>query len=251
MANRLARLGRRALLAAGVLVTGLAGGCALPNGSTQGDPLLGNFNRPIVPTPPPERGGLGLNSPAYDAGARIGVPGPDVPGAVENSAGFLSLPPLSTPNLLSGARMPFGVADTTPVARAGSAPAGAQLHNPATAPLTVPAPAYGLATGDSVAPRPRDGTSQLTSAAAFIPAGPPPKVQLVKYELLHEPGRIASLEEGQTLLSAIGAKGMKTEQLMNGDWSFCCTVGTRPYEGRGGDSLDALRQVAEQVQRDK
>ena len=64
-------------------------------------------------------------------------------------------------------------------------------------------------------------------------------------------GRIASLEEGQTLLSAIGAKGMKTQQLMNGDWSFCCTIGTRPYEGRGGDSLDALRQVAEQVQRDK
>lgn len=252
MSNRLAHLGRRALLTAGVLALGSAGGCALPHGSTQGDPLLGSFHRPIVPTPPPERGGLGLDSPAYDAGSHIGVPSPDVPSTVENSSGLLSLPGLTTPNLLSGARMPFSVQESPLVHRGGVAPGGARLQNPSTAPLTVPTPAYGLATGsNTVAPRPRDGTSQITSAAAFIPAGPPPQVQLVKYELLREPGRITSLEEGQTLLSSIGAKGMKAEQLVNGDWSFCCTVGTKPYEGRGGDSLDALRQVTEQVQRDK
>ncbi|HVK11737.1 MAG TPA: hypothetical protein VM597_23395 [Gemmataceae bacterium] len=251
MANRLARLTRRGLLTAGVVVTGLAGGCALPHGSTQGDPLLGNFHRPIVPTPMPERGGLGPNSPAYDAGARIGVPGPDVPGTVENSSGFLSLPPLTGPGIMFGAKMPFSAADTTPVGRAGAAPGGARLHDPATAPLTVPAPAYGLAAPNAVAPRPKDGTSQFTSATAFIPAGPAPQVQLVKYELLREPGRIATLDEGQQLLNSIGAKGMRTEQLLNGDWSFCCTIGSKPYEGRGGDAVEALRQVAEQVQRDR
>ena len=59
MAKRLRHL-RRARRAAGALLLG-AVGCAFPHGSTGGDPILGNFNRPIVPTPPPERGGLGLD----------------------------------------------------------------------------------------------------------------------------------------------------------------------------------------------
>ena len=82
-------------------------GCAFPHGSTQGDPLLGNFHRPIVATPSPERGGLGFESPAYDGGARIGLGSPDIPTAVENSSGFMSLPALTSPNLFSGVRMPF------------------------------------------------------------------------------------------------------------------------------------------------
>ena len=78
MANRLERLRRSAVCGAGALLLGAAG-CAFPDGPGGGDPLLGSFNRPIARTPPPERGGLGPDSPAYDGGARIGVPAPDAP----------------------------------------------------------------------------------------------------------------------------------------------------------------------------
>src|SRR4051794_27985894 len=98
MGNRLRHLRRAGPAAASAVVLGAAG-CAFPNGATGGDPILGNFNRPIVPTPPPERGGLGLDSPAYDAGARIGLTSPDVPTPVENSSGGMSLPALTSPSL--------------------------------------------------------------------------------------------------------------------------------------------------------
>ncbi len=125
MSNRLLR--RAGLATAGALILG-ASGCALPNGATGGDPILGNFNRPIVPTPPPERGGIGLDSPAYDAGARIGIAAPDIPAPVENSGGGASLPQLTSPSLLSGARLPFGGGADEPYQgqRSGGA-AGARL----------------------------------------------------------------------------------------------------------------------------
>ncbi len=252
MANRLASIGRRTTLAATALILGSAVGCAFPNGSRQGDPLLGNFHRPIVPTPPPERGGMGPDSPAYDAGARIGAPGPDVPGAVENSGGLLSLPPLTTPNLLSGAKMPFSTPENANVRRPSPATGGARLQA-TDATWTVPSrPAFALAADSTtVAPRAKDPTSSITSAAAFVPTGAPETIKLVKYELLREPSRIQTVEEGQSLLATLGAKGMKSEQLISGEWAFACTIGLRPYEARGADQLDALRRAVEQVQRDR
>jgi hypothetical protein len=77
MANRLERLRRAAAGGVGALFLGAAG-CACPDGMTGGDPLL-HFNRPIAPTPPPVRGGLGPDSPAYDGGARIGIAYPEAP----------------------------------------------------------------------------------------------------------------------------------------------------------------------------
>ena len=107
MATRLDRL-RSAACAAGALFLGAAG-CAFPHGATGGDPLLGSFSRPMVPTPPPERGGLGPDSPAYDAGTRIGIAPPEVPVRAENSSGFMTLPSLTTPNLFSGSGLPGAV----------------------------------------------------------------------------------------------------------------------------------------------
>jgi hypothetical protein len=102
MASRLERV-RYGAFAASAMLLG-ASGCAFPHGATGGDPLLGSFSRPIVPTPPPERGGLGPDSPAYDAGARIGVAPPEVPAAVENSTGFMTLPTRTTPSLFSAVK---------------------------------------------------------------------------------------------------------------------------------------------------
>ena len=86
MTNRLERLRRSAVRGAGAVLLGVAG-CAFPDGTSGGDPLLGSFNRPIAPTPPPERGGLGPDSPAYDGGARIGVTAPDGPAPADSSGG--------------------------------------------------------------------------------------------------------------------------------------------------------------------
>ena len=77
------------------------------------------------------------------------------------------------------------------------------------------------------------------------------RLTLMERRLREIPSRITTLDEGQQLLNSIGARGMKTEQLSNGDWSFCCTIASKPYEGRGADAVEALRQVADQVQRDK
>ena len=243
MANRLSRLARRALLVAGMVVTGLAGGVPSER-EHRGDPLFGNFNRR---SSRPAAGARADSAPR--PGLRRRGPDrarPDVPARSTIRPGSEPAAAVAAPLSGPGCR---SASDTTSVVRAG--PAGARWHDPGTAPLTVPTPAYGLAGPNAVAPRPRDGTSQIMSATAFIPAGPPPQVQVVRYELFREPSRIASVDEGQQLLNSIGAKGMRTEQLQNGDWSFCCTIGTKPYEGRGCDALDALRQVAELVQRDK
>ena len=149
------------------LVLGAAG-CAFPQGSTQGDPLLGNFNRPFVATPPPERGGLGADSPAYDGGARIGLSSPDVPSAVENSSGFLSLPTLTSPNLLSGLRLPFGVEGDGPFARRPGTATGARLPM-ADGRRLLPVPTAS-AGPMAVVPRPSGTIAAFTSGASIAPA---------------------------------------------------------------------------------
>lgn len=243
------RHGRLVLAAATLMMSGLTG-CAFPHGARQGDPLLGNFHRPIVRTPNPERGGIGPDSPAYDAGARIGVPAPDVPSTVENSSGFMTLPSISNTNIMSGAKMPFMLNDA-PLARAGAGPAGARLATNHATPLSLP-PTQALAAAPSAATqRPRDATTQITSASAFIPAATPAPVRTANYELLHEPNRIHTVDEGQNILQAIGAKNMRAEQLGNGDWSFTCVIGTRPYQGRGQEPVEAIRQVAHQIRTEK
>ncbi len=54
-------------------------GCGFPHGRYGSDPLFGSFNRPIAATPPIYTGGDPGLTPAYDGGARMGLPSPDVP----------------------------------------------------------------------------------------------------------------------------------------------------------------------------
>ena len=178
MASRLERL-RLGAVAAATFLLGAAG-CAFPHGATGGDPLLGSFSRPIVPTPPPERGGLGPDSPAYDAGTRIGIAPPEVPVPAENTSGFLTLPSLTTPSLVSA------------VGRSGP-------------------------------------------------------VQLVRHEVLRDPTRVRSMEEGQAVLQALGATAQQLTQRADGQWVCSCVLGHRACEGRGADPMDAMRQLMEQV----
>lgn len=248
MANRLQHLRRIGLTAAGALVLG-ASGCALPNGVTGGDPILGNFNRPIVPTPPPERGGLGLDSPAYDAGARIGVLAPDIPTSAESSGG-IGLPQLTSPGPLSGARLPFagGTDDPYPAPRPTSQ-LGARLPQPQDL-LTARPSAFGRTSPDAMASRVREPEYSVPGGLAFVPPDPTP-VQPATYETRKDPAKVKSMEDAQVLFQAAGAANQKVEQLAGGEWVFACAVGIQTYEARGSSPLEAMKIVLEQIQRDR
>jgi hypothetical protein len=233
MANRLGHLRQTGLCAASVLLLGAAG-CAFPNGTTGGDPLLGNFNRPIVPTPPPERGGLGPDSPAYDAGARIGVTPPDVPVPGENTPGFMTLPNLTFPNLQSKGGAPAESADPMTTRKAPTAP-GARLPLP----------------GDGSKPLPLPTGVGSTSGPAFVAPPPLPPMRTASHEESVDPGTIRSVEDGHAALEAMGAKGQRLEQTSAGDWRFSCVRGSRLFEARESERLDAVRAVVEQVRKDR
>jgi hypothetical protein len=249
MGSRLQLLRRAGLVAAGALVLGSAG-CALPNGSTGGDPVLGSFNRPIVPTPPPERGGLGLDSPAYDAGARIGLTSPDVPTPVENSGGGMSLPQLTSPSLLSGARLPFGGGADEPFPPQKAGAAGARLPSPHDAP-TPRIPVFGRTSPDALAGRPRAAEYSVPGGLAFTAAEPASPIRPVGFETLKDPSKVKTMEDGQSLLQTAGARNQKVEQLDSGDWMFACTVGPKGFEACGKEPLDAMKVVLEQIQKDR
>jgi hypothetical protein len=249
MAKRF-HLRRRAALAASLILLGTVG-CAFPHGSTAGDPILGNFHRPIVPTPPPERGGLGLDSPAYDAGARIGMTPPDVPIPMENTSGFMSLPPLTTPNLFSNARTPFG-SPAEGLARRPVSASGAKLPMPTEQSMrSSPFPTYKPPMTDSLGVRPRDSLSSLTSASSFTPSEPASPIKLVDFELKRDSSKLETVQDGQAMLQGMGARSQRMEQLENGEWNYSCAVGLKVYEARGKDQMEALVKVIEKVKAER
>jgi hypothetical protein len=229
MANRLGHRRRAGLCAAGALLLATVG-CAFPHGSTGGDPLLGNFNRPIVPTPPPERAGLGPDSPAYDAGARIGITPPDVPIPGENTPGFMTLPNLTYPNLQSQNSSPPDAGDSTTPRKPAPA-AGARLPLP----------------GDVVKPLPLPAATGETNAGPYIP----PPVRRASHESPTDPDLIRTVAEGHAALSAMGTKGQRLEQTDSGDWRFSCVRGSRLFEARHAERLEAVRAVMEQVRQER
>jgi hypothetical protein len=248
MANRLQHL-RQLALAAGALVLGTTG-CALPNGVTGGDPILGNFNRPIAPTPSPERGGLGLDSPAYDAGARIGVKAPDIPTPVENTSGGMSLPQPTSPSPLSGAQLPAaGSADEPYVAQRPTGPAGARLPMPQDAPNSR-RPAFGQTGPDAMTGRLHGSEYSVPGGLAVVLPEPAP-VRSAGYETLKGPAKVKTLEDAQILFQAAGDSGQKVEQLTGGEWVFECRVGIKTYVARGCSPLEAMKFVLEQIQKDR
>ena len=247
MANRFQLLRRRATLAAGTIFLGTVG-CAFPQGTTGGDPMLGSFNRPIVPTPPPERGGLGLDSPAYDSGARIGMQSPDIPTPVENSSGFQSLPQASSTNLLSGIHMPFGTPSDPSLGRRSGTSIGAKL--PAAmdvGPRMPSAPTSSRYSAEPQTYRGKDPVSSLTSGSAITPVESTSVIKLASHDVPRDASRIEKMEEGFEMLQAAGARGLRTEQLASNEWLFACVVGSKVYEARGQDQLEAMRRVLEQV----
>lgn len=248
MANRRKTRISRASYALGLLLP-LAAGCAFPNGSMQGDPMLGSFNRPIRRTPPPERGGLGLDTPAYDGGARIGATPPDIPTAVENSNGFMSLPNLTVPQLFSQGGAYGPQTDDVMTRRL---PAGAMLQSTnadTTRFAALPKmPVHGQGP-EAVVARQRAQIG-FTSGASIEP-GLPDGVKQVRYDAPVEAVRIHSVEEGQNALTGMGARAQRMEQAEGGEWVYSCSYGVKFYEGRSRERTEAVRSVMAQIQRDR
>src|SRR5262249_51454204 len=207
---------RHIRVAAGALLLAAAG-CAFPNGSMGGDPLLGNFNRPIVPTPPPERGGLGPDTPAYDGGARIGVGAPDVGGPLRNTSGPMSLP-APAPNPISGARLPSSGMDEVLHADHRT-PAGAQLPVPADS---------GIRNASFQSPEPQP----MPEIAGAVTGPSLPPLRLANHEV-RDSSRPQTIDEVQARLQAAGARGMRTEQAPAGEGRLDCTIKGRRDQGPG------------------
>jgi hypothetical protein len=238
------------MLAAGTILLGTVG-CAFPHGATGGDPVLGNFNRPLVPTPPPERGGLGLDSPAYDGGARIGVTAPDIPTPVDNSGGLQTLPSITGGTLFTGIRTPFGSPDDSALTRRIIGAGGARLQSPSDAGMRLPpVPSYARSSSDLIA-QPRDSQPSITSAAAFTPVEPASPIRVASHVGPIDPSKLTTLEDAQAHLQTLGARSQRTEQLSNGEWLFVCTVDSRVFEARGRDQLEAMKKAAEHIRGDR
>jgi hypothetical protein len=253
----------------------LGSGCGLmhPASSRDGDALLGSFNRPIAPTPPPTgpdiagpTDGSGVYpAPAIGEGIRPPLPGTLPPtsdnpysGRITEGSSPTAVPTSSNPrgprNLLS--RL-FGSRDTeparTPPKRSG---ASISLGNRFTDKTQELPPTWAQpTTPDLVQIHPAD-EPQLTSGSAIVPDGPakPPTPHPV---LGKEPGQVASVEEGQTMLSAYGVKWQRLERVENGEWQFTCGLGAGPsaagyrqYSARNPDQLLAVKAVLQQVQRE-
>jgi hypothetical protein len=259
--------------AAALLLLGSGCGLMHPASSRDGDPLLGSFNRPIAATPPPTgpdiagpTDGPGVYpAPAIGESIRPPLPGTLPPTSDNPYSGRITqgTSPTTVPTS-SSPRSPrdlwtrlFGSRDTeparTPPKRSG---ASISLGNRFTDKTQELPPTWAQpTTPDLVQIHPAD-EPQLTSGSAIVPDGPakPPTPHPV---LGKEPGQVASVEEGQTMLSAYGVKWQRLERVENGEWQFTCGLGAGPsaagyrqYSARNPDQLLAVKAVLQQVQRE-
>jgi hypothetical protein len=253
----------------------LAGGCAFPHGTTQGDPLLGNWNRPIAPSPMPYAGQGGGGSPAYDGGARIGMPSPDVlsgPGKPLPYGSFETNPAAKTswvmpapaaPNnveLAGGKPKPRASWFFSPLMAQQSQADGAKLQTeqPRVEPLLPNRPSYdSYPPGYQAAARPAHPSNAIVPGSAMAPEMHSSALRLVTPES-PEAVKVQTIEEGQLILAGYGLKWHNMAQVDNGDWQYSCVIASdwngnayRRYDARHAHALEAVRAVVEQAKRDK
>jgi hypothetical protein len=276
MANQLNPIGGRKRIGrwtlATLLLTGF--GCGFPHDRYGSDPLLGNFNRPIAPTPPIYTGGDPGLSPAYDGGARVGLPSPDVPARSNAILDRMFVVPTYSGNLGLGNAI-YGT-PSGPTPGSGGFP---QSKAPSTSPggtnsplspnltrpystgaqlMSTPSPTMEgnkflpgiVATPNSVTPRELDSNTMLTSGAMIAPTVLIPKPMSMRSSM-RDPRTVATVEEGQSILQVCGAKSMVMESQPTGEWRFVCTVSdggqAKNYEARSTDQIEAVRAVMWQL----
>jgi hypothetical protein len=235
-----------------------AAGCGFPHDRYGSDTMFGSFLRPIAPTPPIWTGQDPGMSPAYDGGARMGLPSPDVP--ARESSVFDRIYPMPTFNgNLGGAPRsgePAGPSKPAPAdggRSSNSSPSGAHLI-PWSPPVdrvssTVVAPAP-MSNTETVTVRPFDSHTLLTSGAAIEPAIRAPKPFSMAASM-KDPRAVYSVDEGEAILQACGAKSMVMEPQPTGEMRFICTmndgVELHRYEAKSAEAIDAVRAVMWQI----
>lgn len=278
MANQHSRTGWRKrtglCLSSALLLASL--GCGMQHGKYQGDPMLGNFNRPIAPTPPIWTGGDPGFTPAYDGGAHIGLPSPDVPARSNSLLERMFIVPTYSGSLgiggafggagaggagnervvPSGPPQPTGGPPQSSNRRKNSSgfigarllPGGDEAAKQTVASAPVPT------NNQSVTPRSLGASNLLTSGSALEPISLPVK-PISPIELMKDPKTIASVEEGQTVLTTCGAKSQRLEQEPTGEWRFICTLGQgeelRRYEAKSTAQIEAVRAVLIQIKKEQ
>jgi hypothetical protein len=276
MANQFERTSGRTRLGswamASVLLTTV--GCGFPHDRYASDAMLGQFNRPIAPTPPIWTGGDPGVSPAYDGGARIGLPSPDVPAQSNPILDRMFIMPtfggsLGVSNLyrgnsgatstagasgVSGGSQRVNNADTTPNYSRQVSSTGAQFMSTAPAIERNTFVPGMIASANSVKPRTIDTNTILTSGAAIEPSVTIPK-PLTPLAGMKDPRSVISVEEGQMILQTCGARSMTMESQPTGEWRFICTINeggdNRRYEAQSGDQIEAVRAVMWQVKNER
>ncbi len=112
-------------------------------------------------------------------------------------------------------------------------------------------PVFGRTSPDAMAVRPREPSYSVPGGLAFVPQESASPIRPVSYETLKDPTKVKTMEDGQALLQAAGARSQKSEQVTDGDWLFGCTVGAKTYEARAKEQLEAVKAVLEQIQKDR
>lgn len=259
----------RYCLASCALGSAALAGCAMPHGSTGGDPVLGNFNRPISPTPMPYSGQGGYGSPAYDGGARLGQASPDVPmpnpydGGPSAKTSWNMPAPNVPPNvdLAGGTRKEakphwsYRLFNTTytkpPTDGAKMMGTEEQIQH---APLK---PSYdAFPAGSQSAARPIGAVTNLLNGSSI-----PMEVQSTSLKMVPESrdaGKVSSLEEGQLVLTSFGMRWQELKQADNGDWLYSCVVAADPagtsfrrFDARHPSALEAVRAVVDEAKKSK
>jgi hypothetical protein len=269
MAKQFVKTGKRLGVWAASAILLASVGCAFPHGRYGGDPMLGNFNRPIAQTPPVWGGGDPGHTPAYDGGAHLGQSPPYVPTSTGPAKEKLLIVPTFSGSLGLGGMFHSGgsskatstESNSTPVNGENTSslmkpgnPVGAKLPLETTSKASY-ATMYGAKqNADSVSFRTHESGAMLTSGANIEPYVPRKKVS-IPIDLTKDPASIASVEEGQSVLTTCGARQQKLEQDPTGEWRYMCTMGAngeiRRYEARGNDQIEAMRAVMYQIQKDK
>lgn len=255
------RTSRRLIQVGTILLASV--GCALPNGRSQGDPALGNFNRPIAPTP-----GVISNTPIYgtpaaDGGAAAGLhptDGTPLTNALHGSS--LMVPTYGgssqfTPHYsLTDAFIPSGLVASAKAAQPNS---GARLLGNQNEPTYgAPTPLTTIPAPDAIMVRGTDPTTRLTSGASAVAAMPTPTVKPTNVLAIKQTPHISSIEEGQIVLTSYGAKAQRLDHLENGVWICSCALPAdeagsvhKRLEARNYDQLEAVRALVDQVRLEK
>ena len=262
--------GRRLMLGLATLTSAL--GCGTVHSSAGGDPILGSFERPLQPTPPPTGPGIGgaLDSPGVYPAPGVGAdvlnpnefpratlqyaPAPNdngywiPPSAMTNdqSRPFIqgrNSMPNQFQGLPGGAHLvPGGVAPPSSTPGTG-APSGGFAPSGVGSPSGggSPAPSGGGGGGGSgaLAPAP-----VMLPASAVAPRANP--VQPARFDAT----AVQSVDQARNVLIREGFAMQRLEQVGNGDWKFMISkptaTGPKKYEAVHANQLEAVKVVVGQ-----